>query len=118
MTLNKPHTKLALLTDYSDGEFTVSIPFIKGVNGYGSTFEEAYNDLLEALKCHTRAAEMEGINIFRSRDLKHLAELIKISKLANTANLNSDTIATKLKRGTKLTSTESNALHKVLIDML
>ncbi len=101
-----------------DDAFIGRVPALEGCVSHGATYEEAARNVAEAIDAWLESAERHGDPIpdvdAVADELRRLRPLLNLSKLAKEAGLNHHTLASKLRRGTKLTPAEAKSVGRVL----
>ena len=104
-----------------DQAYIGTVPALRGCISHGDTFEEAAANIQDAAAVWLESAEKHHDPIpvpdLAAEEITRLAPLLNVSKLARLSGVNSHTLATKLRRGTRFTPDESQrilgALHGV-----
>jgi predicted RNase H-like HicB family nuclease len=104
------------------GYFVAEIPEILTCAADGKTQAEALANLEETFAVLKEAYVEEGLAIpspslsgsISVEKLSELSDLLKVSRLAELAGIPGQTLATKLKRGTPFSATESRRLSRTL----
>src|SRR5271154_5537067 len=102
--------------------FVAEIPEILSSAADGATQAEAVSNLQETFAVLKEAYTEDGLSIPRPkpelpisvRELSALADVVKISRLAELAGIPGQTLATKLKRGTEFNIGESRKIARTL----
>ena len=101
-----------------DEAYIARVPALRGCISHGDTYEEAAAMIAEAAELWLESAEKHKEPIpepdLAAEEIRRLAPLLNISKLARLSGVNSHTLATKLRRGTRFTPEESDRILGVL----
>lgn len=97
-----------------DEAFVAEVPALEGCISHGNSYEEAAHNIQEAAALWLEMAVSHGDLIPEpdrvAEEIRRVAPLLKLSKLARIAGMNHNTLASKLRRRTKFTPLESGKL--------
>lgn len=104
-----------------DQAYIATVPALPGCISHGDTYPEAAVMIEEAAELWLEMSRKYGDPIpepdLAAEEITRLAPLLNLSKLARLSGVNSHTLASKLRRGTRFTEDESrrilDALHGV-----
>jgi predicted RNase H-like HicB family nuclease len=104
-----------------DQAYIAKVPALPGCISHGDTYPEAAAMIEDAAEAWLGSAAKHNDPIpepdLAAEEITRLAPLLNISKLARLSGVNSHTLASKLRRGTRFTEDESRrilgALHGV-----
>jgi predicted RNase H-like HicB family nuclease len=106
----------------SDACFIARVPAFRGLAADGETPEAAVAEarialgaMLDVLAEHDEAAPSPDNAL---EQVRAMLPLINISKLSHLAKINRQTLASKLKRGTRFTPAESKRIRKAIENVL
>jgi len=101
-----------------DEAYIARVPALEGCIAHGDTFHEAADNIVEAMEAFLESMKEHGDPIPHSElvstELRRFAPIINTSALARRAGLNKNTLASKLRRGTRFTDQEADAIQKAL----
>lgn len=102
-----------------DDSFEARVPAIRHCLAYGETEAKAIKEvkiaaklMLETLAAEGRPVPKPDTNLER---LARLADILKMSVIAEKAGISPQTLASKMQRGTALTKNESEKIGQVLL---
>jgi predicted RNase H-like HicB family nuclease len=104
-----------------DAAYIATVPALRGCISHGDSYQEAMVNIQEAAELWLEMARKYRDPIpepdLAAEEITRLAPLLNVSKLARLSGVNSHTLATKLRRGTRFTADESRrilgAIHGV-----
>jgi predicted RNase H-like HicB family nuclease len=114
-----PHRYLVKIW-YSEEDscYLAEVPALSGCTTHGKTFSEAAKHVDEAIALWIEDAANHGDQIpepdLAAEEVRRLAPILNIAKLARRAGVNQHTLASKLRRGTRFTPTEAIAIRHAL----
>lgn len=101
-----------------DAAYLATVPALPGCISHGDTYHEAAAMIEDAAEVWLASAAKHNDPIplpdLAAEEIHRLAPLINVSKLARLSGVNSHTLATKLRRGTRFTPEESERILGVL----
>ncbi len=101
-----------------DEAFVAEVPALEGCVSHGSSYEKAAHNVQEAMEVWIESAERHNDPIpepdLAAEELRRVAPLLKLSKLARIAKINQHTLASKLRRKTKFTPEEAARIREAL----
>lgn len=112
------HYNITIRWSEEDECFIGEVPALPGVTADGDTIEEAAREIKIALEAALETLEARGFSLPEPDQaleaLHRFRAVVNVSALARKAGLNKNTLATKLRRGTRFTAEEAAAIERVL----
>lgn len=116
--LVSPHYLVKIWFSEEDGCFLAEVPALRGCMTYGASYQEAAGRVEEAMQAWLDSSRRHGDPVpepdLAAEELSRLRPILNMSKLARRAGVNQHTLASKLRRGSKLTEQESKAVRRAL----
>ena len=101
-----------------DGCYLAEVPALRGCTTYGASYAEAAARAEEAMSAWLESAARHGDPIpepeLAAEEIARLRPVLSISKLARRAGVNPHTLASKLRRGTRLSEAEARGVRRAL----
>ena len=98
--------------------FVSRVPAFRGLVAGGDTAEQAVAEAREALQAMLHVLDADGIEAPEPdqtlEQVRALLPLINVSKLARLSQVNRQTLASKLERGTAFSREEARRIHRAL----
>lgn len=112
------HYNITIRWSAEDECFIAEVPALPGVTADGDTIEEAAREIRIALEAALEPLETRGFPLPEPDQaleaLHRFRAVVNVSALARKAGLNKNTLATKLRRGTRLTGDEAKRITAAL----
>ncbi len=116
--MNRNNYAIRISWDDDEKEFIAEIPALEGCLAYGTTEAKALKELQIAKELWLEARKEAKLPIPKPEatveQLRSLKPILNISKIARIAKIPEQTLISKIKRGSPLTSTESRKIGKTL----
>lgn len=97
-----------------DEAFLAEVPALPGCITHGDTYAEATANIEEAMEAWLESAERHGDAIPAPDDMlsevRRLAPLLNMSELSRRTKINRNTLAAKIRRGTRFSDKESRSI--------
>jgi predicted RNase H-like HicB family nuclease len=101
-----------------DEAYVAEDPAKEGCVSHGDSYVKAARKIQEAMEAWMESAKRHGDPIpepdLAAEDIRRVAPLLKLSKLARIAKINQHTLASKLRRKTKFTPEEAARIREAL----
>jgi len=101
-----------------DEAYVAEVPALEGCVSHGDSYEEAAKNIQESVDLWLEVARKYNDPIpepdLAAEEIRRVAPLLKMSKLARMAGMNQNTLASKLRRRTKFTPSEAGRLLEAL----
>lgn len=98
--------------------YIATVPALRGCISHGSTYKQAARNIEEAAALWLASARKHHDPIpqpdLAAEEIHRLAPLLNVSKLARLAGLNKHTLASKLRRGSRFTASESSKILQAI----
>lgn len=111
-----------VIIEYSpeDEGFVARVPDLKYCTAFGSTYEEAAREISVAIEGWLAAAKANGMPIPTPgptiEELRQAAKMLKLAEVARGLKISEQTLFSKVRRATALSTKQSASLKKVLND--
>ncbi len=116
--MNKNNYAIRISWDENEKEFLAEIPALEGCIAYGTTEAKALKELKVAKELWLEARKIAKLPIPKPEatveQLRSLKPILNVSQIARMAKIPEQTLISKIKRGSPLTSTESYKIGKTL----
>jgi predicted RNase H-like HicB family nuclease len=97
-----------------DAAFLAEVPALPGCVTHGDTYAEAVANVEEAMEAWVESAERHGDPVPAPDDMlsevRRLAPLLNMSELSRRTKINRNTLAAKIRRGTRFSDEESRSI--------
>ena len=117
MNIKHPYS-VTIRWSEEDEAYVARVPAIDGVISHGDTIEEAAANIQEALEGALESMTVHGDPIppsdLATAELRRYAPILNTSALARKSGLNKSTLASKIRRGTPFSESESKAIQVAL----
>jgi predicted RNase H-like HicB family nuclease len=101
-----------------DGCYVAEVPALKGCVSHGATYEKAARNIREAMEVWLASARRHTDSIpepdLAAEEIGRLSPILNISKLAKLSGVNPNTLASKLRRGSRFTAKEAGKIRAAL----
>jgi predicted RNase H-like HicB family nuclease len=101
-----------------DAAYIATVPALRGCISHGDSYQEAMQNIQEAadlwLEMAVKYQDPIPEHDLAAEEITRLAPLLNISKLARLSGVNSNTLSTKLRRGTRFTTHESQRILEAI----
>lgn len=101
-----------------DAAYVAKVPALPGCIAYGESYHEAAEMIEEAASLWLESAANHHDPIpepdLAAEEIRRLAPLLNVSKLARAAGVNGHTLATKLRRGSRFSQDEASRILRAL----
>lgn len=120
MKAKTTHPRYLVKIWYSDEDqcYLAEVPALRGCFTHGSTYAKAAANAQEAMEAWLESAARHDDPVpvadIASEEIARLRSILNVSKLARCAGINQHTLASKLRRGSKLTDSEAKAVRRAL----
>ncbi len=116
--MNKNNYAIRISWDESEKEFLAEIPALEGCIAYGATEAKALKELQIVKELWLESRKIAKLPIPKPEatveQLRSLKPILNVSQIARISKIPEQTLISKIKRGSRLTPTESRKIGKTL----
>jgi len=116
--VSSPHYLIKIWYSDEDKCYLAEVPALRGCFTHGATYAKAAANAQEAMEVWLESANRHGDPVpepdIASEEIARLRSILNVAKLARRAGINQHTLASKLRRGSRLTESEAKAVRRAL----